>query len=112
MGENPDRAPFTPFEVLMFFAVGLAFVTAGVAVWHRYGSASKTGWSKESILQLYEAAHIRWSSRLFGQELLGKLPVVSTMLHPMQDVLRPKMKAVERRPTHLLEPRDPRWPSG
>lgn len=38
LGESPDRAPFTPFEVLMYLAVGLAFVAAGVAVGqHRPG---------------------------------------------------------------------------
>ena len=32
-GENPDRAPFTVFELSLFIAVGLAFVLAGVTAW-------------------------------------------------------------------------------
>ena len=32
-GEDPDRAPFTVFELSLFIAVGLAFVLAGVTAW-------------------------------------------------------------------------------
>jgi signal transduction histidine kinase len=32
-GENPNRIPFTVFELLLFLGVGLAFVLAGVTAW-------------------------------------------------------------------------------
>ena len=32
-GENPNRIPFTVFELTLFLLVGLAFVLAGVTAW-------------------------------------------------------------------------------